>query len=48
MILHLRNESFGNGYSFTKLKENAASINVFVPMYIDFDEYLPYSGTIFF
>ena len=31
---------------FTQLKENAALIEHFGPMYIDFDEYPPYSDTI--
>ena len=47
MILDLGIVSFGNGYLFTQLKENAALIKHFGPIYINFDEYPPYSDTIF-
>ena len=43
MIIYLGTESFGNGYLFTELKENAPLIIIFGPMYIDFDEYPRYS-----
>ena len=46
MILDLGTESFGNGSLFNQLKENAPLIKHFGPMYIDFDEYPPYSGGI--
>ena len=40
------NAPLGNGTFFTALKENATLIKHFGPMYIDFDEYHPYSGAI--
>ena len=46
MILDVGTASFRNGYCFTQLKENAALIEHSGPMYIDFDEYPPYSDTI--
>ena len=46
MILDLGTTSFVNGYLFIELKENAPLIEIFEPMYIDFDEYPPYSGRI--
>ena len=46
MIIDLGTASFGNGSLFTQINENAPLINVFGPMHIDFDEYLPYSGGI--
>ena len=46
MIIDLGNASYGNGYFFTQLKENVSLIKHFGPMYFDFDEYGPYSGTI--
>ena len=45
-MIDLGTESFGNGSSFNKQKENAPLINIFRPMYIDFDEYPRYSGSI--
>ena len=45
MKLYLGTTSFGNGYLFTKLKENNLLIKCFGTMYIDFDEYPRYSGT---
>ena len=47
MILNLVTASFGKGSLFTQLKEDAAFIKHFRPMYIDFDEYPPYSGRIY-
>ena len=44
MILNLVTASFGNGSLFTQLKENAALIEHFGPICIDFYEYPPYSG----
>ena len=38
--------SSGNRTLFTKLKENYTLIKHFGPMYIDFDEHPPYTGTI--
>ena len=46
MIIDLGNKSFGNGYLFTKVKENAPLMNHFGPVHIDFDEYTRYSGRI--
>ena len=45
-MLDLVTASFENGYLFTQRKENTALIKDFVPMYINFDEYSPYSSTI--
>ena len=41
-IIYLGTASFRNGSLFTPLKENAPLIKQFGPMYIHFDEYLPY------
>ena len=46
IVLDLGTASFGNGYLFTQLKESYPLIKYFGPMYIDFDEYPPYSGRI--
>ena len=46
MILDLGTESFGSGSLFTEPKENAPLIKNSGPMYIYFDEYPLYSGTI--
>ena len=43
-IVNLGTASFGNESLFTQQKENSALIEYFGPMYIDFDEYPPYSG----
>ena len=45
-IMDLGTASFGNESSFTQQKENSPLIKKFGPMYIDFDEYPPYSGRI--
>ena len=44
VILDLGTASFGNGHLFTQLEEYDQLIEIFGPMYIDFDEYQPYSG----
>ena len=46
VILNLGTASFGKGCLFTQLNENAPLVEHFGPMYIYFDEYLPYSGGI--
>ena len=45
-ILDEGTESLENGTAFIYPKENATLIKHFGPMYIDFDEYPTYSGTI--
>ena len=45
-IIDLGTASFGNESLFTQQKENASLIKYFRPVYIDFDEYPPYSGRI--
>ena len=46
MIIDLGTAPFGNVYLFTQPKYNAPLIKQYVPIYIDSDEYLPYSGRI--
>ena len=46
MILDETTASFGNGYLFTEVNENAPFIKQIGSMYIDFDEYPQYSGRI--
>ena len=46
MILYLGTASFVNVSLFTEPKEKAPLIKHFGPMYIDFDEYPPYSSRI--
>ena len=43
-IIDLGRASFGNESLFNQHKDNAPLIKQFGPMYIDFDEYPPYSG----
>ena len=43
-IINLGTVSFGNESLFTQQKDNSPLIKYFGPMYIDFDEYPPYSG----
>ena len=43
-IINLGTTSFGNESLFTQQKEKFPLINIFGPMYIDFDEYPCYSG----
>ena len=46
-IIYLGTASFVNEFLLNQLKDNAPLIKKFGPMYIDFDEYPPYSGRIF-
>ena len=46
IIIDLGTASFRNMSLFTQLKEDAPLIKKFGLMYIDFDEYSPYSGRI--
>ena len=46
-IIDLRTASFEHGSLFTQLKGNDQLIKIFGPIYIDFDEYPPYSGRIY-
>ena len=43
-IIDLETASFGNEYLFTQQKDNSPLIKHFGPIYIDFDDYPPYSG----
>ena len=46
-IIDLGTKSFVNGSSFTQMEENDLLIKYVRPMYIDYDEYPPYSDRIF-
>ena len=46
-IIYLGTASFGNESLFTQQNEISLLIKCFGPMYVDFDEYPPYSGRIF-
>ena len=43
-IIYLGTASFGNETLFTQKKENYPLLKWFGPIYIDFEEYPPYSG----
>ena len=45
-VINLGTSSFGNESLFTQQKENAPLLKYVGPIYIDFDEYPPYSGRI--
>ena len=46
-IIDKETASLENKILSTSLTENATLIDVFEPMYIGFDEYLPYSGALY-
>ena len=46
MKIYLGTASFGNRYLFTQIKEHSSMTEYFGPIYINFDDYLAYSGRI--